>query len=88
MENYFHGFSAYLSPPCSETNVVKWSHTICSSVASVKSYGWFTLQRATGSEPFSEIVCSVLYHFGGLRKIKVVRGIIWALGLAFFVFFP
>lgn len=88
MENYFHGFSAYLSPPCCETKVVKWSHTICYSVAAVISYGWFTLQRATGPEPSSDNVCSVLSHFrgSGPRKIKAVRGIIWALCLVLLFF--
>lgn len=66
---------------------MQWSHTICSSVASVISYGWFTLQRATGPESSSENVCSVLYHFGdsGPRNIQAVRGLIWArcLGLFF-----
>lgn len=71
MENHFHGFSGYLSPPCRETKVVKRSHTICSLVASVKSYRW--LRRATGPEPSSKNVCSVLLHFrgSGWRKIAV-----------------
>lgn len=89
MENYFHGFSAYLLPSCTETKVVKRSHTICYLVASVISYGWFTLQRATGPEPSSENVCSVfcLFRGTGPRKIKVVRGIIWALYLVLLLLF-
>lgn len=55
---FMASLSAYLSPPCSEAKVMKWSHTACSLVNGIISYGWFTLWRAAGAGSFSERVCS------------------------------
>lgn len=72
--NSFHGFTAYLLLPCSEAKVVKWSHTICTTVAFVIFDGWFTLQELQGWAFSRECVC---YHCRswGHSKIKVVNGL-------------
>lgn len=71
MENHFHGFSAYLSPPRSETKVIKRSHTTCSLVASVISYGWFSSQRAIGPEPPSKKKKKSVLCAPSLRRLRI-----------------